>query len=66
MITGVSSHNGQSAHLNSAILGDAVAVPLDADAETVLLDFVEPLWPGRDLGRIGRQAELERLEHALR
>jgi len=28
-----------------------------------MLDFVEPLWSGRNLGCVGRQAELERLEH---
>jgi hypothetical protein len=28
-----------------------------------LFDFVKPLWASRDLGCIGRQAELERLEH---
>jgi len=31
-----------------------------------LLDFVEPLWACWDLGCFGRQAELERLEHALK
>jgi hypothetical protein len=41
---------------------DAVAVTLNADAETVVLHFVKPLWAGRDLGCIHRQAELERLK----
>ena len=40
-----------------------IAVTLDADAEAVLLDFVEPLWACRNLGCIGRQAELKRLKH---
>jgi hypothetical protein len=34
--------------------------------QVVILDFVKPLWAGRDLGCIGRQAELERLKHADR
>jgi len=45
---------------------DAVAVALDAEAEAVLLDFVKPLWPGRYLGCIRRQAELKRFKHALK
>ena len=43
-----------------------IAVTLDADAEAVLLDFVKPLWAGRNLGCVGRKAELERLKHALK
>ena len=31
-----------------------IAIPLNADAEAVLLDFVKPLRPGRDLGCISR------------
>ena len=31
-----------------------------------MLDFVEPLWSGRNLGCVGRQAELERLKLALK
>ena len=45
---------------------DTVAVPLDADAEAVLLDFVKLPWPGRNLGCTGGQAELKRLKHALK
>ena len=37
-----------------------IAVTFDADAETVMLDFVKPLWPGRHLDCVGRQAELKR------
>ena len=32
----------------------------------VVLDLVKPFWACRDLGCVGRQAELERLEHALK
>src|SRR6516165_8845232 len=42
----------------------SITVPLDADAEAVMFDFVKPLWSCRDLGCIGRQAELKRLKHA--
>ena len=41
-----------------------IAITLNADAKAVMLDFVEPLWAGRDLGCVGRQAELKRLKHA--
>src|SRR6516162_7493686 len=41
-----------------------IPVTLKADAEAVVLDFVKPLRACRDLGCVGRQAELERLEHA--
>ena len=34
--------------------------------EAVLLDFVKPPWPGRNLGCTGGQAELKRLKHALK
>ena len=37
-----------------------IAVTFDADAEAVMLDFVEPLWTSRDLIPVGRQAELKR------
>ena len=43
-----------------------IAVTFDAEAETVLLDFVKPFRAGWDLGCIGRQAELERFEHATK
>jgi hypothetical protein len=43
---------------------DAIPVPLDANAKAVMFDFVEPLWPSRDLGCGRWQAELERLKHA--
>ena len=41
-----------------------IAITLDANAEAVMLDFMKPLWTGRNLGRIRRQAEFERFEHA--
>jgi len=43
-----------------------IAVALDANAETILLDFVKPFRPGRALGCVGRQAELKRLKHAAK
>ena len=41
-----------------------ISVPLDADAEAVVLDFVKPFWSVRDGGGFGRNAELKRLKHA--
>src|SRR6516164_6805158 len=41
-----------------------IPVALDTDAEAVMFDFVRPLGAGRNLGCIGRQAELKRLKHA--
>jgi hypothetical protein len=32
-----------------------IAVTLDAEAETVVLDFVEPLWAGTLVALVGRQ-----------
>ena len=43
---------------------DAVTVALDAEAESVILDFVKPFRAGRDFGRTDREAELKRLIHA--
>ena len=40
----------------------AVAVTFDANAKTVLLDFVEPLGTSRDLVSVGREAELKCLK----
>jgi len=44
------------------ISGTRFAVALDAEAEAVVFDFVKPLWTGREIGCVGRQAELERLK----
>jgi hypothetical protein len=35
-------------HHNFATDIRAVATTLDANAKTVMLDFVEPFWPSRD------------------
>ena len=43
-----------------------VAVTLDANAETVLLDFVEPLGTSRNLIPVGWETELKCLKHALK
>jgi hypothetical protein len=36
---------------------------VDANAKTVLLDFVKPLRTGRNLMPVGWETELERLQH---
>jgi hypothetical protein len=33
-----------------------IAITLNADAKAVMLDFVKPLWPGRDVGCISRRS----------
>jgi hypothetical protein len=43
---------------------DAITVSVNNQAEAVMLDFVKPLWPARNLGSVGRQAELKRFKHA--
>ena len=42
----------------------AVAVTLDEDAKTVLLDFVKPLRTSWNLIPVGRETELKGLKHA--
>jgi hypothetical protein len=44
----------------------AVAITLDANAETVLLDLVKPLRPGGNLGSLGRNSKVKRFKHALK
>ena len=60
---------GEAARPVIASAGDqphAVAVALDANPKTVLLDFVESSRTSRNLIPIGRETELKRLRHWLK
>jgi hypothetical protein len=46
------------------VVRETAARASPSHAEAIMLDFMKPLRPGRNLGCIGRQAELKRLKHA--
>ena len=41
-----------------------LAVTLNVHPVVIVLDLVKPLGPGRNLGSLGRNAELKRFKHA--